>query len=316
MKRLVAIVLILIILASLAACGSEPQMSCGECGKSVSANTAFCEYCGAKLSANDGAGSSTTEDISTTNNNKQDLVDSNYEEYLTLIEAGQYEEAYKKLNELEDKGTADELRAKFIIIENVLVNQTLNKIEDELGNVIAPVGINFKYDIYGNLVEIEAGGDSTLASWNTFNPFMQYVAKINYTPYLEKLSYSEGKMIKVTGYNRASDKILYTADFSYDENGNIAKVKYICNNGSAETLYKYNENNQLIQVERVWENSFGDNISNIQYNDDGNPIEEGTVYDNYGRITESKGYHYHFIDGMFAETKITWNYGDFYIYIG
>ena len=80
------------------------------------------------------------------------------------------------------------------------------------------------------------------------------------------------------------------------------------------TVYTYNENNQLIQLERIWDLSFGDNITTIQYDSNGNPIVEGTVYDSSGRITESIGYHYS--AGEDLETKITWTYGNFYIYTG
>lgn len=70
MKRILAIVLSIVMVFSLCACGDEPKVekNCSSCGASISIVAAFCEYCGAavndtKTESNDAASdtSSSTE---------------------------------------------------------------------------------------------------------------------------------------------------------------------------------------------------------------------------------------------------------------
>ena len=134
---------------------------------------------------------------------------------------------------------------------------------------------------------------------------------MNYFPYYEKLLYDDSnKLLTVSGYNSTLEKVIYTAKFTYDQNNRINKVEYIYNMGEEITIFKYDSNGLLKTIERSGE--IQNKTTNINYDEKGNIIEEGTSYDNDGRVKESKCYYYS--SGEFIEGKSTWNYGDFYIY--
>ena len=77
-------------------------------------------------------------------------------------------------------------------------------------------------------------------------------------------------------------------------------------------MYTYNEDNQLTQVQYDTDNGIGNQLIEIKYDERGNIVEEGTIYDANGRVTESLYGIYAL--GDFREGKCIWNYGDFYIY--
>lgn len=72
MKRILAIILSIIIVLSLVACGSEQKAAkyCSNCGESIPKDVAFCEYCGVAINANNSKDeeSSTNNDITSTDN--------------------------------------------------------------------------------------------------------------------------------------------------------------------------------------------------------------------------------------------------------
>ena len=241
-------------------------------------------------------------------------TDKNYTETLKLINEKEYEKAYKKINDIKDKKLAEELKSKFIVIENVLLSKTIIIPDDKLGNKIGPFTVKYSYDKNENLIEIDAKNIPVMDVSDAFNPFMKYVGKVNYFPYYEKLLYDDSnKLLTVSGYNSTLEKVIYTAKFTYDQNNRINKVVYIYDMGEEITFFKYDNDGLLKTIE-----TSGDvldkmkKIKNIDYDEKGNIIEEGTSYDNDGRVKESKCYYYS--SGEYIEGKSTWNYGDFYIY--
>ena len=235
-------------------------------------------------------------------------VDENYNEALNLIDSAQYEEAYNKIKDIKDKKIAEELKSKFVIIENVLLSKTIVVPDDKFGNKIGPYNINYSYDKNGNLIEIDAkDAPYMFLNKKTANHLMKYVHVRNYHPYHEKLTYDEdNNLTKITGYSNNSEKIIYTADFIYDEKGKNSIVEYTYNMGTIQTSFEYNEKNQLIQAKGPDFTIF------IQYDNNGNVIDEGTIYDDKGNVIESKTYYYS--GGTTTEARCIWNYGDFYIY--
>lgn len=240
-------------------------------------------------------------------------VDENYNEALNLIDSAKYEEAYKRIDDIKDEQLAEELKSKFIIIEDVLLSKTIIIPDDKLGNKIGPYSINYLYDKKGNLVEIDAKNIPYIfIQKKTANHLMKYVHVLNYHPYHEKLTYDEdNKLTKITGYSKDSEKIIYTADFIYDEKGNNSKVEYTYNNGATETFFEYNQKGKLVKVQGIRDKNV-EITTSIEYDVNENVIEEGTVYDDKGNIIESKTYYYG--GGTTTEAKCIWNYGDFYIY--
>lgn len=240
-------------------------------------------------------------------------IDKNYNDALDLIASAKYEEAYDKIKDIKDTEIAEELRNKFVVIENILLSKTIIIPDDKFGNKIGPYTVNYYYDINGNMAEVNAKDVPIIhIQRKAVNHLMKYVHVLNYHPYHEKLTYDEdNKLTKITGYSKDSEKIIYTADFIYDEKGNNNKVEYTYNHGAIETFFEYNQKGKIVKVQGVREGNV--EITNaIEYDVNGNVIEEGTVYDDKGNIIESKTYYYG--GGTTTEAKCVWNYGNFYIY--
>ena len=314
MKKICATSMILLIFICLVACGNELQASCTACGKSISATASFCEHCGANLLENDSTDSSTNGETETTGTSKTEDQDSNYNDYLALIEAGQYKEAYEKINSIKDKQLVEDLRSKFVVIEDVLLSKTLKIPDDKFGNKIGPFNIDYIYDDNGNIVEIDA---TNIPIYNVpptvVNHFMRWTFMMNYTPYHEELTYdSNNRLTKIVGYLQDTEKIIHTVDFFYDEQGNNYRIEQSYNSGTAITLREYNKNNQLIKVQGI----DGDRTyytATVQYDEHGNILEEGTIRNDKGQIVETK-FTYRGTEQV--ESICEWNYGDFYIYKG
>ena len=240
-------------------------------------------------------------------------IDKNYTETLELINEKEYEKAYKKIDDISDKKLANELKSKFTIIENVLLSKTIVVPDDKFGNKIGPYTVNYYYDINGNMVEVNAKEVPIIhIQKKAINHLMKYVHVLNYHPYHEKLTYDEdNKLTKIMGCSKDSEKIIYTADFIYDEKGNNSKVAYTYNNGATETFFEYNQKGKLVKMQGARDGNV-EITTSIEYDVNGNVIEEGTVYDDKGNIIESKTYYYS--GGTTTEAKCIWNYGDFYIY--
>ncbi len=240
-------------------------------------------------------------------------VDENYDEAFNLIDSAKYEEAYKKIDDIKDEKLAEELKSKFIIIEDVLLSKTIVVPDDKFGNKIGPYTVNYSYDINGNMVEVNAKDVPIIhIQKKAINHLMGNVYLVNYHPYYEKLTYdTNNKLTKIIGYQKDSEQIIYTADFIYDETGNNTKVEYTYNNGETETFFEYNQKGKLVKMQGAREGNV-EITTSIEYDVNGNAIEEGTLYDDKGNIIESKTYYYG--GGTTAEAKCIWNYGDFYIY--
>ena len=240
-------------------------------------------------------------------------IDKNYTETLKLINEKEYKKAYKKINDIKDKKLAEELKSKFIVIKDVLLSKTIVVPDDNLGNKVGPYTINYFYDEKGNIIEIDA---TTVPIHKIQKKVVNHLLKnaylVGYQPYHETLIYDDNnKLLKVTGYYKDTEKIIYTADFIYDKKGNNNKIEYATNSSKTETFFEYNDNNQLILARGKDNNNEYSTL--IEYDNNGNILEDGTIYNDKGKVIESTTSYYY---GGTATTnaKCIWNYGDFYIY--
>ena len=69
MKRILAVVLAVVMVVSLAACGNEQTagINCTSCGGSISAEARFCEHCGTKVNATNESEDASSDNISSYN---------------------------------------------------------------------------------------------------------------------------------------------------------------------------------------------------------------------------------------------------------
>ena len=240
-------------------------------------------------------------------------IDKNYNDVLDLIASAKYEEAYKKIDDIKDKKLAEELKSKFIVIKDVLLSKTIVVPDDNLGNEVGPYTINYFYDKKGNIIEIDA---TTVPIHKIQKKVVNHLLKnaylVSYQPYHETLIYDDNnKLLKVTGYYKDTEKIIYTADFIYDKEGNNNKIEYATNSSRTETFFEYNDNKQLILVRGKDNNNEYSTL--IEYDNNGNILEDGTIYNDKGKVVESTT-SYYYGGTVTTNAKCVWNYGDFYIY--
>lgn len=78
MKRIIAVILAMVMVCSLAACGEEQKAweYCGSCGEGISKEAVFCEHCGVEINNTN----SESEDSSSNNNSIYETSSSNSEE--------------------------------------------------------------------------------------------------------------------------------------------------------------------------------------------------------------------------------------------
>lgn len=242
-------------------------------------------------------------------------IDENYTETLKLINEKEYEKAYKKIIDIKDKKVAEEIKSKFIVIEDVLLSKQLIIPDDNLGNKNGPYTIHYNYNKNGNIIEIDAREICGLSVGNIVNPFLKHVVMVNYAPCFEKLSYDDnGNLIEITGYDKSIEKVMYKATFLYKDEQNY-KVEYVFDGvkeffglENIPTYFEYDNNNRLVKAKSEKNINWG--VVYIKYDANGNQIEEGTIYNEKGKVIESQ-----FVFGTNElKSKCIWNYGDYYIY--
>lgn len=161
------------------------------------------------------------------NNSQLNTDEVKYNEACSLIENGNYEEAYRILKEIKNYDPAEEKIKNFFYAPTLLQysNSLLEVSYDSFGNIesiISPDNeiYNFTYDSFGNVL---SGYDLTYLTYNDLEPCV-------YT-------YKNGKLHTVSkqySYSGSTDEY----EYFYNDLGNISKII---------NSYKYNESTETLE---------------------------------------------------------------------
>ncbi len=172
-----------------------------------------------------------------------------YKKALSLIEAGEYTQAYEILRTLDDEqAKATKERFRFVPVKC----EMLDAGEDSKHTMTVTYNEN---NLPKSIVRTNAAGESEIYAY----------------------TYDEQGRILQEAFNHQSNKQM-TTDYSYDRNGNISKVIMDFYSGTQlAKLYTYDDNNRLIKETQV--DSAGVD-SETEYMYDGNGNQTQIVYKN------------------------------------
>lgn len=336
MKKVIALILVLVMCLSLTACKSKEARNVeklidaiGEVTLESESAIISAENAYEALSEEDKAEIENYEILTTARTTLDALIyeaemNTKYDNAIALLKAEDYEGAYHAFVDLGDWKDALDYLGRFTVLDNVVLEETqnLHKNLEELTSVI-----HYDYDSHGRI--IQKTGDYLdyycfgLGAYTTGN--------------LWTYEYdSNGDLICVKHYNQ--DGVYLVIEFTYDEshllNGGTMTTNFVQDN----LFFEYNDNGQVSRVIFLWHEFAG--LENADYGsvleyiyEDGMIVRreyggwEGELYydatpsDFY--LDNSRNYQYNengqlaswAVDTYFAmnsEVDVTYTYGTYY----
>ena len=147
--------------------------------------------------------------------------------------------AYAHLTRLGDYRQAQEYLARFTIQPQKLMAITQNQV-DSLGNVFTNDWISYRYDIQGNLCRFT--DDATVALFGLSADGFPVHCFETFVTYNE-----EHRITDITVISH--DAIYEICTPEYDENGNLVKLSIQKTDGAEESLFRYDEQNRLVEIQ-------------------------------------------------------------------
>ena len=262
-----------------------------------------------------------------------------------LIAAGEFEEAYKALDNISDDSVADEFRDKFIVVKDVLLSQEFTGKADALGNSDY-VEVKCNYDTNGRIVSIEGYVPSSLMGRVTSAVVDEKMYLVNYWLNYEVVAYNpNGQIGSITGYRDSSmERKDYLIEYEYAENGKLLKAKIMdANDFYSFSYYAYDDNGRVKEIV-VEDYSSEEKRVEYEYNTDSTIISEihyrelditrkdyinnkkyRESYDGLGNISDTQSWDIvrdikyddmcRILQEKTNEYEANWIYGDYYIYI-
>ena len=233
-----------------------------------------------------------------------------YDEAVTLISKGQYEDAYYLLKDIEGFDKASELLKNFLVTEKECMTTnsgstyTLETTTNSDGVVVKEE--LFDFDGSHTLCEYELGPDGVVIA-----------SKIDNDGYVSNWEYSydeNGNCIKEDGIDLDGNKGAYV--YEYDEKNNCIKETYSDASGDVVKTFTYDENNNLIKEEynapfgiyyviEDFYNADGKKVKTTWSDSSGSSWVSENIYDDNQNISQNI-----LTEGDYVETTVFTYYAD------
>ena len=244
-------------------------------------------------------------------------TEAKYNEAISLVEDGKYEDAYAAFKALGDYKDAEKYLSRFIYfptVVNYVLSDRSGVMTVTLGKFNLPSKIvsegnigtkesTYTYDDVGNLVKQEMAYDGDVMVYEYgYDAYNRHTSAVYYLNGEEMHTYSYiyndlGQITKVT--YEENGVLVDENTYEYDENGNIALCYYVADGETLYTYtYTYDENGNMTRehcadytggyyaIDYVYDTD--GKLTHETYTDGGDPIVVDYIYDDAGNCIKEE----------------------------